>query len=205
MTHLVRLLALVVALCALGPVSAAEVYVPEALEPWRAWVLDRHPAQPCLPLYSDPSVRACVWNSRLTLDAAADGARFAMDVEIFGAADVVLPGGTGYWPVAVSVAGEAIASVPATVTQRAGQPRLRLEPGRYTVTGRIEWQRMPEALAVPRHHGLLRLTVDDQPVVQPLVEGDRLWLGRTRGSRARKPRTIRSKRACTDASSTAYR
>jgi hypothetical protein len=50
------------------------------------------------------------------------------------------------------------------------------------VTGRIEWQRMPEALAVPRHHGLLRLTVDDQPVVQPLVEGDRLWLGRTRGS-----------------------
>ena len=37
MAHIVRLLALVFALCAGGVLRAEDVYVPENLEPWRAW------------------------------------------------------------------------------------------------------------------------------------------------------------------------
>lgn len=177
-SSIVRVLALLLACAAINAARADEVYVPESLEPWRDWVLERHPEQPCLSLPDDANVRRCAWIATLEIDAADTGARFAMTVELFAPADVRLPGGADAWPVDVVVAQEGGAGRAAAVTRADGHPRLRLPAGRQTVTGRIEWSRMPESLPVPAEHGVLRLAMAGEPVPQPQREGDRVWLAR---------------------------
>jgi hypothetical protein len=160
----------------------AEVYVPDALEPWREWVLAEHPAHACPSLSSSAKLRHCQWTSSLSIHADAQGARFTMEVELFAPADVILPGAPGVWPADVNVtATPGSGSGPASraVTEQQGKPRVRAEPGRYLVSGRLAWPRLPDAIPIPPRYGVLNVSIDGAPVIQPLVEDGRLWLGRS--------------------------
>jgi hypothetical protein len=162
-------------LVAAAPLAAAPLpYVPPALEPWRNWVLEAHPEQACPPDFSRADARQCVWVRRLDLAVSGNGGSFTLDAELFARGDVVLPGDAERWPAAVTVEGR-----PAVVTAREQRPRLRLEPGRYRVTGSFAWGKLPDSIRVPRQLGLLRLAVDGEERLAPLLEGDVLWLGRS--------------------------
>ena len=41
---------------------------------------------------------------------------------------------------------------------------------------------MPDAISLPRQHGILRLTLEGAAIAQPLIEGERLWLGKAPGA-----------------------
>jgi hypothetical protein len=158
---------------------AAEPSIPPVLEAWRGWVLDRHPELKCPPRFDNGTIRQCVWMSTLTLELGQAGGRFSADVEVFSDADVNLPGGPDQWPVDVrSTGGSAI------VTRLDARPRLHLVPGRYTVSGAFNWTELPDAIPLPRQHGILRLSVDGATIAQPMIDGDRLWLGKAPGAAA---------------------
>ena len=90
---------------------------------------------------------------------------------------MTLPGGADQWPTDVRSNGG-----PALVTRLDDRPRLRLEPGRYSLNGAFAWNEMPDAISLPRQHGILRLALEGAAVAQPLIDGERLWLGKAPGA-----------------------
>ncbi len=170
-------LVLVVLITTSGGANAADPYVPPVLEPWRGWVLDRHPEVHCPPHYDNGAIRPCAWLSTLDIDLTHTGGRFEAEVEVFAEADVLLPGGGEQWPSDVRSS-----SGPAIVTRLDERPRVRLAPGRTTLTGTFLWKDLPDSIALPRQHGLLALRVDGAAVAQPLIDGDKLWLGKAAGA-----------------------
>jgi len=176
-------LLVLIATVALGSLArAAEPSIPPVLEPWRGWVLDRHPELKCPPRFDNGQVRPCVWMSTLNLELGRTGGRFTVDVELFSDADVTLPGGPDQWPSDVRSNG-----APAIVTRLNDRPRVRLTPGRYSLNGAFSWNEMPDAISLPRQHGILRLTLEGSAIAQPLIEGERLWLGKAPGSASEVP------------------
>jgi len=176
-------LLVLIATVALGSLArAAEPSIPPVLEPWRGWVLDRHPELKCPPRFDNGQVRPCVWMSTLNLELGRTGGRFTVDVELFSDADVTLPGGPDQWPSDVRSNG-----APAIVTRLNDRPRVRLTPGRYSLNGAFNWNEMPDAISLPRQHGILRLTLEGSAIAQPLIEGERLWLGKAPGAASEVP------------------
>lgn len=172
---LARALAPLLAIVALlaGPRAAAapaESEIPEALRAWIPWVMAAHPDARC-PLRGDTE-RVCAWPARLVLDLETQGGRFSQAWQVFGRGFAALPGGAGVWPDAVEIDGR-----PAAVMERSGQPALWLEPGSHHVSGRFAWPALPRLLPVPPEVGLLRLSLDGEPVSEERREPDgRLWL-----------------------------
>ena len=165
---------LLVASAAIGAQArAAEPSVPAVLEPWRAWVMDRHPDAKCPPRFDEAQNRSCVWIDSLTLELGRTGGKFAAEIDVFADANVFLPGSGDQWP-----ADARSNNAPALVTARDGRPNLHLAPGHYSVTGSWQWAKLPDSIELPQQHGLLRMSIDGAAVPQPLFDGSRVWLGK---------------------------
>ena len=160
---------LVLLLAVVGVAHAEPTDVPDELVPWVAWVLHDHPESACATVDGVP---ACVWPTRLTVDASADTGCFDLDVQVDAESLVALPGGRGAWPQDVRADG-----IPAVVTDDQGAPAVLLGPGRHRVTGAFAWSERPQGLAVPDSTGHLELTVDGEPVPWPQVDAGLLRLG----------------------------
>jgi hypothetical protein len=156
--------------------AAAQIEVPEPLEPWRDWVLYGEEYRACPVLGGSPPGRAeshiCAWPERLVLDVAADAAAFSQAWTLYADAWVPLPGDGELWPSDVAVDG-----TPEAVVLRAGRPTVRLVAGRHTLAGRLTWTTRPAAIPVPNETGLVALRVDGTAIVNPTFEGGALWLG----------------------------
>lgn len=145
--------------------------VPAPLAPWWSWVLYGETSPDC-PWQTAEATRVCAWPGRVALAVDDAGASFELDVEVWGEAEVPLPGREGQWPQDVRVD-----DAPAVVVARDGVPTLQLAAGRHRLAGRVEWQRAPETLQVPPAYGLLELTLRGQPVPTPRrAAGGELWL-----------------------------
>ncbi len=149
--------------------AADRTGAPAELARWRDWVLWQNEAALCpfiidvAPVLQprgeggqDSELRSrCAWPGPLELEISADGARFAQSWDLYGAAEIALPGSARHWPRQVSIDGR-----PATVLVRHGRPVIALEAGRYRIRGEIVWQTMPEALTLAPDTGAIVLTRD---------------------------------------------
>jgi hypothetical protein len=117
--------------------------VPAVLEPWRAWVLEKHPDQKCPPRYDNNALRPCVWMSSLTLDLTRASGRFSIDVELFADASVLLPGGGDTWPSNVRTN-----SGPGVVTSL-GVDRGSTSTGPLYRLGHVRVAKMPDNILYP--------------------------------------------------------
>ena len=151
--------------------QAAEPYVPQALEPWREWVLHRHKDHDC-PTSHQSTQRTCVWTSELELQLDEAGGRFVQRSTTYSALAVRIPGDQSSWPMEVTVDGRA-----AVVTRTGSAPSVHLDPGEHTIDGRFRWDERPEELAIPAEYGLLDLRLNGERVARPQSEGTRLYLG----------------------------
>src|SRR5262249_25180586 len=151
--------------------------IPPILEPWRGWVLDAHPDANCPTSYRDAGSRSCVWLGALTLELGRTGGKFAADVDVYADSNLALPGGVDAWPSDVRANG-----APLPITLLDDRPNARLAAGRYSITGTLRWTQMPDALSLPKQHGLLRLSVDGTSIAQPAFDGERLLLGKAAGA-----------------------
>jgi len=152
--------------------SAAEPYVPEALEPWVEWVLHAHPDHDCPRRYSDGAIGGCIWTRALSVEVVADRLTFALATTLYADANVPLPGDDRHWPQTVRANGREV-----VVTRRGRLPMVRLSKGTYEITGSVAWQQRPDSVALPRQFGLLALKVDGRDVARPTVNNRRLWFG----------------------------
>ncbi len=147
--------------------------MPDPLRPWVPWVLAKHPNMPC-PLVADE--RLCAWPGRLELDLSGQGGSFRLDVFADRDVDLPLPGDRSHWPRRVTVDGR-----PALLRRVGEQPAVALARGHHRLSGRFQWSRLPEGLAVPPEIGLIRLRVSGRNVPFPRrEEGGLLWLAGTR-------------------------
>lgn len=184
----VAAVALVLVLLSSGvlPSGAFAEDIPDALKPWRDWVLRGHEDALCPTEYNDGSRLRCHWPSRLSLALDSEGGRFEQRWLIFSRGWVALPGGRGVWPDAVIVDGR-----PAAVISRNDQPMVALEPGEHQISGRFFWHRQPELIHIPPSLGLLSLTIGGSPIRYPLIDGQgRLWLQRSEAAAGRQDRVL---------------
>ncbi|MGF1615736.1 MAG: hypothetical protein ACFCVA_18020 [Gammaproteobacteria bacterium] len=169
----VGLLALGLLLClavAARPLAVDEV--PEPLKPWVSWVLHGEEQRHCPFLYHSADERACDWPGMLYLNLTADGGDFAQSWWVAAESWVPLPGNARHWPQAVTVDGK-----PGLVTLREGAPSLRLGAGQHQVEGRLQWERLPESLQLPKQTALLTLSRNGTVVPFPALDrAGRLWL-----------------------------
>jgi hypothetical protein len=145
--------------------SATAPAIPAPLEPWRAWVLDKHRDLACPPHYASLGERVCRWPGKLLIEANDQGANFAQDWRMYGEGWVDLPGDQRYWPQEVRVNDRTVA-----VIERDSRPAIWLAAGEYHVQGNIRWDSLPPRLALPEDSGLLGLTLDGKPVTLPSVD-----------------------------------
>ncbi len=157
----------------------ADVHVPQELQDWVPWVLHGEEYRNC-PFFmsSEPeseSQHVCAWPGRLNLDVDSSGGRFSQRWQIYQDSWIILPGDTNHWPQNVTVDVRRI-----SVTARNARPAIRLTPGRYTVSGRFQWQRQPAAFPISPVTGVVQLNVDGRRIEFPEWENGNIWLGERR-------------------------
>ncbi len=169
------LLAFALAVASLAAVEArplAPEEVPDALKPWVPWVLHGLDDLGCPALFSDPLTRRCAWPSAVDLVLEDSGGTFEQSWAVYREVDVALPGDQRHWPQEVKIDAEATA-----VGERDGRPVLRLGPGTHRISGRFQWDRLPDALALPPDSGQVRLRVKGETLALPDLRPDgQLWL-----------------------------
>ena len=115
--------------------------VPEPLQPWVPWVLERHPDLGCPQV---AGTRICAWPGRLTLGLDDRGGSFTLEVLVDREMDLLLPGDPAHWPRDVEADGGA------AFMRRAGEsPAVFLRRGSHRLSGSFRWSRLPESLPVP--------------------------------------------------------
>lgn len=148
--------------------------VPAPLQPWIDWALHGERDAGCARLEEDGAARECFWPTQLELTLDDHGGSFTQLWNVQRRAWVPLPGDRKHWPQDVVVDG-----APAVVIEQQSQAVVELGLGAHRVTGRFEWDRLPEMLPIPPRSGLVALTLRGAPVPFPERDGDgHLWLQR---------------------------
>lgn len=146
--------------------------IPEPLRSWEGWVLWGQDYRDCPSPFNSSQKHFCLWPSQLSLDVAANGARFDFSVSVYSGSWVPLPGNADQWPQNVKSNGT---SVP--VVEHKGSPSVKLPPGIHRLDGEFSWKKIPQKIAVPPTVGILGLTLYGKPVERPVWDASgQLWL-----------------------------
>jgi len=153
--------------------------VPAALQPWLPWVQQRHPTANC-PWHQEGEARQCAWPVSTAIEVSASGGRFQLEVLMFSAGWLALPGDIRHWPQQVQIDALPLddhfarisqphtQSVPALIRDQQGQPQLQLPAGRFLINGLWQWPQLPAELKLPPQYGVLSLKHQDSKL-QPAM------------------------------------
>jgi len=162
--------------------AGESAYVPEALKPWKQWVIERNPELSCPSKYNDSSKKMCAWNSYLSLSLKGYGMSFKGGYNIFKPSWVRLPGSTDRWPKDVTAAGKAL-----PVVEKEGHPAIFLEKGVHEITGFMNWRRRPKSVKIPFDSAILSLKVNGKRVDRLNIDKNgMLWFGNAPSENAKK-------------------
>lgn len=147
-------------------IDCLAVEAPKSLEEWIPWVLEKHPEVKC-PVLFNSNDRACSWYSSLKIEATDKGATFVQDVVVYKDDWISLPGGHEAWPHSIKINQTALAT-----RDQNGQAEVFLTSGSHQITGSLSWADKPRTLKIPSQLGLIQLSLNGKPVINPLMEGD---------------------------------
>jgi len=149
-----------------------DIAIPDPLKPWKDWVLHDVKDHDCPFIYSNAQKRFCAWPTQVTLTLNQSGGKFEQHWRVYKKSRVRLPGSIKYWPNSVMTGNKK-----AIVTQQKGFPVVALEPGSVKITGRFNWEQLPESLSIDNRTGLIKLSVNGKLVSNPHIDKEgRLWL-----------------------------
>ena len=154
--------------------QASTTPVPPTLEPWREWVLHKHPDYSCPYLYQQPQQKRCAWPSLLQVKEVGNGVEFEQSWDVYAQSWLILPGDQRHWPKEVKVNQQ-----PAAVLERNGRPVVQVDAGRYKVAGKISWKKKPQYLALPEDVGIVIFSIAGKLVENPNIDRARLWFSKT--------------------------
>ncbi len=165
--------------------ASDDAVIPAVLRDWRAWVLKDQEYRACpflaTQMSGDANGYLCAWPGRLTLNAYATSASFAVHWRVDAPSWIELPGDEEHWPQGVAINAQGLR---APVLEHDGAPALYLQPGTYDVAGMIPWTSRPQSLHVPASIGLIALNIDGKAIAPIQREGDEITLGRAEAKAA---------------------
>ena len=148
------------------------VYVPEELQPWKKWVLDKHPKFSCPEKFDDTAVKQCVWPSELFLQIEEKCASFVMQVHLFADDFVVIPGDSVFWPCEVTANGK-----PVAVLRMNNLAVVELPEGACKLTGILKWENRPNSIRIPDGTALVTIQSGNKKTTGVTVDHNgMLWL-----------------------------
>lgn len=151
---------------------ADRVYVPEELQPWRKWVLEKHPQISCPQMFGDSTAKQCVWPSELFLQIDEKSAHFIMQVEVFADDRVMIPGDSVFWPCEVTANGK-----PVPVLRVNNRAVVELPVGTCKLTGVLKWETRPNAIKIPDGTALVTVQAGNRKISDANVDRNgMLWL-----------------------------
>lgn len=158
-----------------GSVIAAsnEPYVPEPLQPWKAWVLEKHTDIDCPKWFGNDYRSICEWPSHLKLDVQQQQISFAQQWTLYRDFWVQLPGDPSYWPLDVTANQSSV-----EVMARSDLPSVFLRKGHHLIEGTIRFEKRPQSIRIPAGSALVSLQLDGNRIDRINIEkGGRLWFG----------------------------
>ncbi len=166
----------------LGNLANAATSVPDALQPWQNWVLEKHPEASC-PYFDKEDQRPCTWYGRLNISADASKLVFEQSVTLYANKNwVELPGDLQFWPSEVTIQKNGKAPQKAVISRRSNRPAINLAQGTWQIRGMIEWTAMPNSIRLPPTTGLVNLTINNDEIQPYLDSSQQLWLRKAQES-----------------------
>ncbi len=145
--------------------------VPKPLKPWINWVLQSQPDRHCPFLYNNFQQKRCAWPSRLKLNLNDKTGEFFIHWNVYSESWVNIPGDEKLWPLSVEVNKKQ-----ALVIARNGKPAIKLDAGEYQISGKFQWDFIPDNLTVPIDTGLIELRINNKLIFNPTIKNSQLWL-----------------------------
>ena len=155
------------------PLVNANDNIPTDLKEWQTWVLKDSPAVRCPILYNN-NKNFCAYPSSLLMDMKKKSGNFQQVWDVYAESWIDLPGDNIHWPKNVKVNGQ-----PHIVISRNNIPSMRLEKGRYSISGDFSWQQQPKSLSIPKTTGIIKLTLNNKNIELPDFRNGKLWLKST--------------------------
>nr|AQQ74436.1 hypothetical protein [uncultured bacterium] len=146
--------------------GVAQTSIPEPLQSWKGWVLEKHQNLDC-PVLFNQAEKFCVWPANLDIKVSAQGGIFEFTLEVFGDSWVKLPGDQQNWPVDVM---DLNSNQPVIVREKDGHAETFLSKGQYRLQGKWSWNTMPRTLTVPQNTGIISLAIDNKIISSPFLE-----------------------------------
>ena len=153
--------------------AAREPVIPEQLQPWTDWVLYGHEEEMlCSPSYNNDKKIQCDWPSKLTIHISNHHGSFSQEWLVQSERWIQIPGNNKNWPENLQVNGRETQAL-----LKDGVPKIKVLKGKHILTGSFTWDSIPEFLSIPKHTGIIDLTVNSKKMEFPkLDENGRLWL-----------------------------
>ena len=148
--------------------------VPDALKPWKDWVLwDSGEVRSPSPFH-DPKQHLRFWPSELNLEVFPDHAKWQFTVRMYDEGWIALPGEPEVWPQNVLNENDKL-----PVLLHDGFPSVLLNVGSHNLSGEFRWTEMPQKLAIPKSIGIVRVKLNGTEVAIPNWDAaGLLWLKR---------------------------
>ncbi len=148
--------------------------IPEPLKPWADWVLYEQDKQMCPHAYNS-NKRFCAWPAGLKLELDNEQGQFSQHWQVQSESWVRLPGNVQQWPHEVEVD-----SLAAVVVNRHGYPVVKLGKGEHEVSGKFQWDSLPESLTIPPETGMLSISRNGETIGFPRInQQGQLWLDKS--------------------------
>lgn len=156
-----------------------EAQVPPALQSWIPWVMHDVKKQTCPFYYTTQEQRICEWPTSIALELNNTTGTFTYVIDIVDTDNdkpqrIALPGQSDIWPQDVTVNGQA-----QTVLALNSVPTILLPKGTYTIHGTYQWDKLPVALSLPQHIGIVNVKVNGSEIPTPHIEGNQLSVQQT--------------------------
>ena len=155
------------------PLVSAKDNIPDDLKQWQDWVLKDLPSIRCPFLYNN-NKNFCAYPDSLLMDMKKKSGTFQQIWNVYAESWVSLPGDNIHWPKNVKVNGQAH-----VVISLNNIPSMRLEKGRYNISGKFSWQQQPKSLSIPKETGIIKLTLNNKRINLPDFRKGKLWLKST--------------------------
>lgn len=156
-----------------SPFVNANENIPADLKQWEAWVLKDSPSVQCPILYNS-NKNFCAYPDSLSLDMNSKSGKFNQIWNIYADSLISLPGDNINWPKNVKVNGRSQA-----VISRNNIPSMRLQKGRYSISGDFNWHEQPKSLSIPQETGIIKLKINNKNIAFPDIRKGKLWLKTT--------------------------
>jgi len=136
---------------------AQNFHPPTQLEPWVDWVKGRHLDWNCA---KSEGSYVCVWPGVAKYTIGKEGGDFLLKVELLATGVVPLSFSKELAPRDIQVKDSAGKSVDASFEQDEESLGIKLQPGRYEITGRFTWDKVPLEIPVPEEYGIVETVLD---------------------------------------------